>query len=72
MPNVKTYTLKTAVSGEYATPTGLVEFEIPAGDVTPANADEARVLADLAAAGLVAEKAPAPATKPAKPAKVEE
>ncbi len=70
MSTVKTYTLSTAVSGETATPLGLVAFEFKAGEVTPATPDEARILSDLAARGLMVEK---PATaKPAKPAKVEE
>lgn len=70
MSHVKTYTLTTAVSGETATPAGLVEFDFKAGDVTPANALEATALEDLAASGLASEKT-APA-KSAKPAKVEE
>lgn len=70
MSNVKTYTLTTAVSGETATPAGLVKFDFKAGDVTPADVVEERILADLAASGLASEKT-APA-KSAKPAKVEE
>jgi hypothetical protein len=71
MSNVKTYTLTSAVSGETATPAGLVKFDFKAGDVTPSTPDEARILADLEANGLATEKTAAPA-KPAKPAKVEE
>lgn len=70
MSNVKTYTLTTAVSGEIATPTGLVKIDFKAGDVTPADALEARVLEDLAASGVASEKTAT--AKPAKPAKVEE
>jgi hypothetical protein len=73
MSNVKTYTLTSAVSGETATSAGLVEFDFKAGDVTPADAAEERILEDLCYAHLATVKAPAAASpKSVKSAKVEE
>lgn len=73
MSNVKTYTLTTSVSGEIATTAGLVEYAFKAGDVTPANAAEESILADLCNAGVATVKAPTAASpKSAKSAKVEE
>lgn len=73
MSNVKTYTLTTSASGEIATTSGPVEYEFKAGDVTPANALEERLLDDLCHAGLATVKAPTAASpKSVKSAKVEE
>ncbi len=74
MRTVKTYTLSTAVSGEAATPAGLVALEFKAGDVTPANAAEETFLADLVSVGLAKVKpaASAPSKSSTKSAKVEE
>ena len=62
MSNVKTYTLTTPVSGETATPAGLVKFDFKAGDVTPANPVEDQILAGLCYAHLATVKAPADAS----------